>query len=59
VLIGVGWVVKLQLLLLATLTCSIVSFFIGALKPEEEDLPFANIWLDGTLIENLLSEYEE
>jgi len=60
VLIGIGWVVKLQLLLLALLTSSIISFFIGALlKPEEEDLPFANGWFDGTLSENLLPEYRE
>jgi len=44
VVVGIGWVVKLQLVLLLLLTCAIVSFFIGVCaKPKETDLPF----LDG------------
>jgi len=42
VLIGIGWVVKVQLVLLLLLTCAIFSFFIGVcVKPKDTDLPFA------------------
>jgi len=60
VLIGIGWVVKLQLFLLALLSCSIVSFFVGAfVKEEDTDIPYADGWVDGTLGENLVPEYRE
>merc|ERR1719320_1210115 len=60
VLIGIGWVVKLQLFLLALLSCSIVSFFVGAfVKEEDTDLLYVEGWVDGTLGENLVPEYRE
>jgi len=41
VMIGIGWVVKLQLFLLFLLLGAIASFFIGSfLKPVDTDLPF-------------------
>jgi len=58
VLIGIGWVVKLQMILLALLICAIMSFFIGAfVNPKETDLPFVEGWVDGTFEENMLPEY--
>jgi len=60
VLIGIGWVVKLQLFLLFLLTCAILSFFIGVcIKPNDIDLPFADGWSDGTLNENMVPEYRK
>jgi len=60
VLIGIGWVIKLQLVLLFVLTMSILFFFIGAFAnsaDDAKDLVFMDGFSDGTFTDNLKPEY--
>jgi len=60
VLIGIGWVIKLQLVLLFVLTMSILFFFVGAFAKsadEAKDLVFMTGFSTGTFTENLKPDY--
>jgi len=60
VLIGIGWVIKLQLILLFVLCCSILFFFVGAFanSPDADlDLVFIEGFSDGTLEDNMKPDY--
>jgi len=60
VLIGIGWVIKLQLFLLVLLCFAIISFFIGSFANKEDtNLPFAKGWADGTFADNMSPDYRE
>jgi len=62
VLIGIGWVIKLQLILLFVLTMSIIFFFVGAFAKSpivDKDLVFMDGFSDNTFTENLKPEYRK
>ena len=59
VLIGVGWVIKLQLSLLALLVCSILSFLIGSfITSDNLDKGFLG-WGGSTLSDNLWPDFQK
>jgi len=55
-LIGVGWVIKLQLLLLAGLIITILSIIIGSFIDPQPDIGFTG-WKGSTFKENMSSHY--
>lgn len=59
VLIGVDWVIKLQLALLFLLCCSILSFFIGAFTTTDPDNSLRGIsYFSETLSDNMSTAYQ-
>eukprot|EP00494_Astrolonche_serrata_P034084 UN34353 len=61
VLVGIGWVIKLQLMLLALLTASIITFFVGCFTNENESEGIVGMsgWTNGNFADNLMPDYRE